>query len=185
MFAHLVTAAKGLFPRSESQDALADPRDTTTNSNMGSSPKQGATETELSGERQETSGTKYGKRKAQLANNEKNDDKSKRRKRNSHGAEDSTESEPLKKSGLKGNKAHGTTVPAPRKHFRFDSEEPVVPEETQPDEAPRDVSREDEDEDSDDEAPEAIDNSAQLLKIKEQAKKQEKARQLYVLYPTT
>lgn len=90
--------------------------------------------------------------------------------------------EPLTKSAVNGNPAHMSTVAAPRKHLRFDSEEPAGSEETQLEEAPQDVSREDEDEDeeSDDDAPETVDNSAQLLKVKEQAKKQEKARQLYV-----
>jgi U3 small nucleolar RNA-associated protein 16 len=70
-----------------------------------------------------------------------------------------------------------------KNHFRFDSEEPELPE-TLPEETAEEPMQEDEDEDEDsddDDAPEAIDNSAQLLKMKEQAKKREAANQLYVL----
>jgi U3 small nucleolar RNA-associated protein 16 len=65
------------------------------------------------------------------------------------------------------------------KKIRFGSEEPE-PIETQPEEIEESPKEDEEDEDSDDDAPETIVNSAQLLKIKELAKKQEAAKQLYV-----
>ncbi|KAL4801479.1 U3 snoRNA associated-domain-containing protein [Aspergillus unguis] len=68
----------------------------------------------------------------------------------------------------------------PKKHFRFDSEEPEVPEvvEEVPTVDARQEEQDDEAESSDDEAPETVDNSAQLAKIKSEAQKREKARQL-------
>ncbi|KAL4785205.1 hypothetical protein BJX76DRAFT_347246 [Aspergillus varians] len=68
---------------------------------------------------------------------------------------------------------------APKKHFRFGSEEPELPEAAEP-EVPVDAQQENqnEEESSDDEAPETIDNSAQLSRIKAEAKKREKARQI-------
>lgn len=184
MFSHLVTAAKGLFTRPESQDALADPAgaSATTASNMGSTTKGGAVESEISIKRPQTNGVvKNGKRKAQPASTEKTVDKqSKRRKRDSLDTEDATDDKPSKKATLNGEQDQKSAASAPRKHFRFDSEEPFVPEETQPEEAPQVPSHEEKEDDSDDDAPETIDNSAQLLKMKEQAKKQEKAKQLYV-----
>lgn len=183
MFSHLVTAAKGLFTRPESQDALADPTgaSATTALNMGST-KGGAVESELSASQLQTNGAvKSGKRKAQPANTEKTVDKqSKRRKRESIDAADATDDKPSKKSASDGDQNQKQALSAPRKHFRFDSEEPFVPEETQPEEAPQATSHEEEEDDSDDDAPETVDNSAQLLKMKEQARKQEKAKQLYV-----
>lgn len=184
MFSHIVTAAKGLFTRQEPQDALADPAgasDTTT-SNMVSTTKGGAVESEVSTDPPQTNGVaKHGKRKAQPANTEKTDDKqSKRRKRVSSDAADTTHDESSKKTALNDGKDQKPPASASRKHFRFDSEEPFVPEETQPEEVPQASSHDEEEEDSDDDAPETIDNSAQLLKMKEQAKKQEKAKQQYV-----
>ncbi|KAL4918205.1 hypothetical protein BDW62DRAFT_210679 [Aspergillus aurantiobrunneus] len=69
-----------------------------------------------------------------------------------------------------------TKEAAPGKHFRFDSEEPAVPETAEAEE-PVDAQQDDEEESSDDEAPETVDNSAQLSRIKLEAKKREKARQ--------
>jgi hypothetical protein len=70
---------------------------------------------------------------------------------------------------------------APKKHFRFDSEEPVLPDVAES-EAPVDAQQEERlDEDSsEDEAPESMDNSAQLSKIKFEAKKREEARKMFV-----
>ncbi|KAL2004276.1 hypothetical protein VTN02DRAFT_4001 [Thermoascus thermophilus] len=64
------------------------------------------------------------------------------------------------------------------KHLRFGSEEPEEPmgEVEEVPETQRETPKEDEDSD-DDEAPEAFDNSAQLLKMKEEARKQEQAKQ--------
>lgn len=182
MFSHLVTAAKGLFTRPESQDALADPAgaSATTASNMVPTTRRGAVETEVSaGQPPLDSVVKNGKRKAQPASTEKTVDKqSKRRKRKSLDTADATDDERSKKSTSNEDQGQKSVASAPRKHLRFGSEEPFVPEETQPEEAPQASSLEEEEDGSDDDAPETIDNSAQLLKMKEQAKKQEKARQL-------
>lgn len=184
MFSHLVTAAKGLFARPESQDALADPAgfSATTASNMAPTTRRGAVEAEVSAGQSQADGVaKNVKRKAQPAITEKTVDKqSKRRKRNSLDIADATDGVRLKKPTSNYDQGVKPAASAPRKHLRFDSEEPFVPEETQPEEAPQASSLEEEEDDSDDDAPETIDNSAQLLKMKEQAKKQESARQLYV-----
>ncbi|RAH66640.1 uncharacterized protein BO66DRAFT_381188 [Aspergillus aculeatinus CBS 121060] len=68
---------------------------------------------------------------------------------------------------------------AKKKHFRFDSEEPEVPEmEEEVAETPQGVDADEEEDSSDDEAPEAVDNSAQLSKIRMEAKRQERAKQI-------
>lgn len=70
---------------------------------------------------------------------------------------------------------------AKKKHFRFDSEEPEVPEmEEEVAETPQGVDANEEEDSSDDEAPEAVDNSAQLSKIRMEAKRQERAKQMFV-----
>ncbi|KAL3469614.1 hypothetical protein BJX99DRAFT_251864 [Aspergillus californicus] len=66
---------------------------------------------------------------------------------------------------------------APGNHMRFNSEEPDVPEITNPEEPPSAQQPNDEDDSSDDEAPETVDNSAQMSRIKLEAKKREQARQ--------
>ncbi|KAL4820248.1 U3 snoRNA associated-domain-containing protein [Aspergillus spinulosporus] len=69
---------------------------------------------------------------------------------------------------------------APKKHFRFDSEEPVLPEVAES-ELAVDAQQEklpDEEDSSEDEAPESVDNSTQLSKIKLEAKKREEARRI-------
>ncbi|KAL4974813.1 U3 snoRNA associated-domain-containing protein [Aspergillus desertorum] len=69
---------------------------------------------------------------------------------------------------------------APKKHFRFDSEEPVWPE-VMESELLVDKQQEnqgDEEDSSDDEAPETVDNSAQLSKIKLETKKRKEARRI-------
>jgi len=181
MLSHLVTAAKGLFTREEPQDASAGPvRDVaTTTSNMVSAITQGAVAPEAG--KPKTNGvTKAGKRKPQSSTTTKTEDKqSKRRKRDSSEAADTSSDDDS--ADLKEHKKQKSSDAAPKTHFRFDSEEPAVPEAIQPKEisgAPQD---DDEDEDSDDDAPEMVDNSAQLLRIKEQAKKKEKLKQQYVL----
>lgn len=180
MFSNFVTAAKGLFVRHESEDTLADPAgaSTATTSDMVTATRRGTITTDES----TTNGTaKQGKRKAQPATTEKSNDKqSKRRKRNSLEVvvpinEDTT-------PNVMNELATDDEDSAPQKHFRFGSEdpEPSAPQ-TQPEPVPaKSEQDEDEDSDSEDDAPETIDNSAQLLKIKEQARKQEKAKQQYV-----
>ncbi|OGE53614.1 hypothetical protein PENARI_c007G06625 [Penicillium arizonense] len=111
-----------------------------------------------------------GKRKASKADEQQ----TKRRRRSDPKA---TETEDASDIPATAN-VNGEKAPVDKKnHFRFDSEEPEIPE-TLPEEISEEPNQEDDDEDSDDDAPEAIDNSAQLLKMKEQAKKRETAKQL-------
>ena len=177
MFSNIVTAAKGLFVRHESQDTLADSAGA---SDMVTATRRG-TFTSNPTEEPTINGTpKQGKRKAQSVTTEsKNANQSKRRKRNSLEAENATiedtASDAVNESGA------DEADPAPKKHLRFGSEdpEPSFPE-TQLAPVSAQPEQDEEDSDSDDDAPEAINNSAQLLKIKEQARKQEMVKQQYV-----
>lgn len=169
MFAHLVTAAKGIFTRQPEEQESQSAGTSATNSKMVTATRRGNVAPE----------TASGKRKAQSASASKTEDQqTKRRRRSDPKAtgtdQDATKHTPAEKSSVNGEKA-----PAGKK-IRFDSEEPE-PLETQPEEISETPVQDDEDEDdSDDDAPETIDNSAQLLKMKEQTKKQEAAKQLYV-----
>lgn len=73
-------------------------------------------------------------------------------------------------------------MPAPKtKHFRFDSEEPELPVEMETEvPEPQQKDQDNEDSSDDDEAPEAIDNSAEMSKIRLEARKREQARQMLV-----
>jgi U3 small nucleolar RNA-associated protein 16 len=146
---------------------------------MVSATRRGVVASEV--EKPQTNGiAKAGKRKTQSTATEKTEDKqSKRRKRDSLEAADASSDDDSEE--LKGPKKQKSSTAAPKAHFRFDSEEPAMPEVTKPDMIPAAPQDDDEDTDSDDDAPETIDNSAQLLKIKEQAKKQEQQKQQYVL----
>jgi U3 small nucleolar RNA-associated protein 16 len=179
MFSNFVTAAKGLFARSESEDTLADPAGASaaTTSDMVTATRRGTVTSQPTEEPNTNGATKQGKRKAQPVTTEKTNDKqSKRRKRNSLEAENTTMEGNTPDAGSDSAMDEDS---APKKHFRFGSEDPehTVPE-TQLKSKPEQDG--DEDSDSDDDAPETIDNSAQLMKIKEQARKQEKAKQQYV-----
>lgn len=159
MFSHLVTAAKGLFAQNEQEP------DTLTT--MVSATRRGV----VGAAKSATEPATNGKRKAESATTKKAEgQQAKRRKRDSLEA---TETTPDGQDQTK--------------HRRFDSEEPELPEETQPEEISETPNLKEDDDDSDDDAPEAIDNSAQLLKIKEHAKKLEVAKQMHVLsqlFPT-
>ncbi|KAJ5112652.1 hypothetical protein N7532_000697 [Penicillium argentinense] len=181
MFSQFVTAAKGLFTRQESEDTAADPAgtDAATTSRMVTATRQRAAKPEH--ESKVSGVAKGGKRKAQAAATEKTEDKqSKRRKRDSLEAAEATTDDDVAIDTLE--QTNGETKSShskkhePKGHFRFDSEEPSVPKVPLPQPAPQ-VSNDDDEDDSDDDAPETIDNSAQLLKIKEQAKRQEKLKQ--------
>lgn len=187
MLSNFVTAAKGLFKRPESEDALADPAgdSAATTSEMVTTKRGDVARQDIAGDSKSDVPLK-GKRKAQPTGTEKPISKqSKRRKQNSVEAAEASDDESNipSPSLLDANEAkqQEPTDSAPKKHFRFGSEEPAMPEEPQtqePSEAPND----EETSDSDDDAPETIDNSAQLIRMKEQAKKQEKLKQQYV-YP--
>lgn len=171
MFSHFVTAAKGLFTQSESEENLADPAGAhAASTSEMTTPVDRPTSVDDTPEIHKSNGTaSQSKRKANSGNVEKGDkQQSKRRKRTSLEVPETDEDESMEST-------EETTANVPKKHFRFGSEEPVAPA-AMPVEIPQ--SNEDSDEDSDDDAPETIDNSAQLMKMKEQAKKQEKAKQL-------
>jgi U3 small nucleolar RNA-associated protein 16 len=168
MFAHLVTAAKGLFTRQpEEQESHLTGTSTATNAKMVTSTRRGVIAPEGA----------TGKRKAQVATAGKTEAQQTKRRRRSDpkvGDGNATTNTPAKTF-----KATAEKAPAGKK-IRFGSEDPE-PLETQPEEVSETPIQDDDDEDdSDDDAPETIDNSAQLLKMKEQAKKQEAAKQLYV-----
>ncbi|KAJ5501003.1 hypothetical protein N7527_012124 [Penicillium freii] len=166
MFAHLVTAAKGLFTRQPEEQESQLAGTSATNSKMVTATRRGDVAPEIAS----------GKRKAHSAGASKTEDQqTKRRRRSDPKAtgtdQDATKSTPAEKSIVIGDKA-----PAGKK-IRFGSEEPE-PVEAQPEEISETPTQDDDEDDSDDDAPETIDNSAQLLKMKEQAKKQEAAKQL-------
>lgn len=171
MLSHLVTAAKGLFARSESQENLADPAGASaTTSEMVTSTRLETAAKDASKSPKSNGTVKQGKRKAPT-----DEQQSKRQKRISLEA---AESDDEQTSSAKKEEKKSTEA-EPKSHFRFGSEEPAVPE-PQPEKIPQASNDDDDDSSDDDEAPETIDNSAQLLQMKEKAKKQEKAMQLYV-----
>lgn len=178
MFSQFVTAAKGLFTRPESEEASTDPTDTSTPtaSRMVTATRQRVVQPEQSTEEPVSNGVaKGGKRKAQVTSTEKPEQKqSKRRKRDSLEGPEQTNHD-----STAGTLEQTSKEGKEKNHFRFGSEEPEqsvpqIPVETSNQDVQGDS---DSDSDSDD-APETIDNSAQLLKMKEHAKRQEKNKQL-------
>lgn len=171
MLSHLVTAAKGLFARTESQENLADPAGASAiTSEMATSTRRETAAKDASKSPKTNGAVKQGKRKAPI-----DEQRTKRQKRSSLEAAESDDEE----TGSPKTEEKETES-EPKSHFRFGSEDPAVPE-PQPEQIPQASNNDDEDDSSDDdEAPETIDNSAQLMQMKEKAKKQEKAKQLYV-----
>ncbi|KAF7587525.1 hypothetical protein BBP40_007084 [Aspergillus hancockii] len=194
MFSQIVTAAKGLFTRQESDErylkksknALTAPSEST----IASKPKmatatrrrkisdiQPEEETQIN-EQQEMNG----KRKSGPASAGKTETRgNKRRKRTSLEAAQESESgipeetaEDVKETD---SKEEEKAAPSAMKHFRFDSEDPELPLETQVEETQQ-PEEDKSDESDDDDAPEMVDNSAQLSKIRSEAKKLERAKQL-------
>ncbi|KAJ5281223.1 hypothetical protein N7478_006595 [Penicillium angulare] len=174
MFSNIVTAAKGLFTRSDSQESSTDPAGTSAaiTSEMANSTRQGPAASKDTSEAPKTNGVKkQGKRKAPS-----DEQQTKRRKQNSlKAAESDGEESESPKIPAAGEKKSADSEP--KAHFRFGSEEPETPE-IQPEEIPQAPNQDEESDSDSDDAPETIDNSAQLLKIKEQAKKQEKLKKL-------
>ncbi|KAJ5923918.1 hypothetical protein N7466_008105 [Penicillium verhagenii] len=173
MLSHLVTAAKGLFTRSESQQNFEDPAGApaTTTSEMVTSTRR-STASAKDTPKEPKVALKQGKRKAPT-----DKQSTKRQKRSSLEAAAESDDEETGSSNTEEKKSAESSEP--KGHFRFGSEEPAFPE-TQPEqiEAPNDDEDDDSSDDDDDDAPETIDNSAQLLQMKEKAKKQEQAKQL-------
>lgn len=161
MFAHLVTAAKGLFTRHpEEKDSHS--TDSSANSKMVTATRRGDVTPDMAA---------IGKRKGRPTSS--GNDQDTKRKRSNSQATNISASTPQKISNT-----DGANAPAGKK-IRFGSEEPEMTE-TQPEEIAETPEEDEEDEDSDDDAPETINNSAQLSKMKEQAKRQEAMKQLYV-----
>ncbi|KAJ5081943.1 hypothetical protein NUU61_010207 [Penicillium alfredii] len=179
MFAHLVTVAKGLFTRQEPEEAHPGSAGASaaTNPTMVTATRQRVVAPE-SAKDHTNAVTTNAKRKIQSTSTAKTDgQQTKRRKRSSLEAAETTEGDVAHDTSPK-TEHKSSAPPAKSNHFRFDSEEPMLPEETHPEEISQTPNHaEDEDDDDSDDAPEAIDNSAQLLKMKEQAKKQERAQQ--------
>ncbi|KXG50549.1 U3 snoRNA associated [Penicillium griseofulvum] len=165
MFAHLVTAAKGLFTRQPEEQEFQS-TGTAPNSKMVTATRRGNVAPETSG-----------KRKAQSASASKTEDQQTKRRRRSDPKATGTDQDATKHTPAEASSLNGEKAPANKK-IRFGSEEPE-PLEAQPEEiSETPIQDDDEEDDSDDDAPETIDNSAQQLKMKEQAKKQEAAKQL-------
>ncbi|KAL4739305.1 U3 snoRNA associated-domain-containing protein, partial [Aspergillus similis] len=181
MLSQIVTAAKGiLFPEENSYGnsttATSEPNETlpASNSKMVTTRRSAAFQAVSPTEDAKMSGSTElsGKRKSDNATIARSPETqgNKRRKRSSIEA---TEDMVKTKEDIK-QKA------APKKHFRFDNEEPVLLEMTES-ELPVDAQQEkrnDEEDSSEDEAPESVDNVTQLSKIKLEAKKREEARKI-------
>ena len=77
-------------------------------------------------------------------------------------------------------------MPSKGGHVRFGSEEPEIPHDMQAEEDhdTRQDDQEDSEDSSDGDAPEAVDNAAQLSKIKAEAQRLQKAKQRSALFST-
>lgn len=181
MLSQLVTAAKGILFSDKDQHNSSQTTATGeesapigTNSNMVTT-RRSAVQVVIPTENARENGSSElnGKRKPENSTSESQeseDSNNKRRKRNSI----TVTEEEVK------DKEEDKEEAEPKKHFRFGSEEPGLPE-TEETEAPVDAQQEkqdDEAESSDDDAPEAVDNSAQLASLKSETQKREKAKQL-------
>lgn len=206
MFSQLFTAAKGLLHRqqpAEQRATAADTRnrsrlshiDSTTNSNtkMVTATRRGvvaAKTADISSVDVSDSGNVKvnGKRKTRptsAGKSESTTSTSKRRKRQIPEDEHHTtiKSDTVNESATAELAENNVSAASSGKHMRFGSEAPDVPLEPQPEEEPvlqtaADRYEDEDDSDSDDEAPETIDNSAQLVKIKAEAKKLEIAKSM-------
>ncbi|KAI9934905.1 hypothetical protein ASPWEDRAFT_31256 [Aspergillus wentii DTO 134E9] len=189
MFSQFVTAAKGLFKRQDSDEAFPTRPSTpaTTRSLQNESTKKpkmvtatrrgniDATKAAAEHSNNNSPVTK-GKRKSGSMNAGKADTPiNKRRKRSSLEAAEEKEAESSNEEPKVEDKP---AAPAKAGHVRFGSEEPEEPVQEEEVPEPQQDQKDDDEESSDDEAPETIDNSAQLSKIKSEAKKQEAARQV-------
>ncbi|RJE21373.1 hypothetical protein PHISCL_06277 [Aspergillus sclerotialis] len=185
MFSHIVTAAKGLFARPESEETSATtPSEGTTTNNpkMVSATRQRDIATEDTSAKSDMSSTPAtnGKRKARTANSGKVDGQhNKRQKKSSLEAPEKLQDGGHEVDRKSSPKKEQQPAPAVKKnHVRFGSEEPDLPVDLQ-EEVPEEKqdNQEDGEESSDDDAPEAIDNSAQMSKIKAEAQKLHQAKQ--------
>lgn len=163
MFSHLVTAAKGLLTRHDPDDPT---KHTTTTDNE---PKMVTTRRGNKASEAGTNGTPPANGKM---NTGKKDGQSNKRRRSETEVSEDAQGE-SEVEGSDSKQEH--TAPEKKGHIKFGSEEPELPEEIPTEQAPAD--NQEDDESSDDDAPEAIDNSAQLSKIKSETQKQERIKQ--------
>jgi U3 small nucleolar RNA-associated protein 16 len=194
MFSHIVTAAKGLFARQEVDEDKLDSSNTTSTTSRSPIGREAKmvtatrrrnleTSSTTSGDNKGVSASANGKRKPESTSAGKPESQhNKRRKRSSLEAAEEPERELSTESAMveSDSKRKEAQAPASKtKHFRFDSEEPELPVEMETEAPePQQKGQDNEDSSDDDEAPEAIDNSAQMSKIRLEAKKQERARQI-------
>ncbi|GKZ17067.1 hypothetical protein AbraIFM66951_006021 [Aspergillus brasiliensis] len=150
--------------------------------------QQSSTEPEVNGSN--------GKRKSEPVGAEPTETQSKNKRRKRSSLEATTQGSEGKPSSNKKSKKMTETTEEPeqqqeekkpsaasaaKKHFRFDSEEPEMPDVADVEdttEAQQNAENQDDESSDDDEAPETVDNSAQLSKMRMEAKKQERARQI-------
>lgn len=181
MFSHLVTAAKGLFTRPDSDETSAtSPSATVTPNrpNMVTATRQRNIAAEEAPGKSDINSTPVtnGKRKTRTANSAKaGGQQSKRRKRTS--LEENGESRLDREESPK-----KVDTSVKKNHVKFGSEEPEEPVDMPVEEVPgpQQNGQDDGDESSDDDAPEAIDNSAQMSRLKAEAQKLQQAKQRFV-----
>lgn len=206
MFSHIVTAAKSLFTRQTSTKSRPKPSlinsTTPVKKAMVTATRRRTLEVAqpITGSNVEVHIQTRSKRKSDTAAPAPSQTRdNKRRKRTSLRSNQEVESESQNETPEETTEMEVEAEPEPEpqpeaepepeekptttgktKHFRFDSEEPEVPLDTPVEESteiPQNKEGSDDDS-SDDEAPEAIDNSAQLSKIRSEAKKLEQAKQM-------
>ena len=186
MFSHIVTAAKGLFagqnsdpdlPTSDSSELPASKPNKAkmvTATRRRSFPPADEQEPTVNGAQDTNSKRKSGATKSDKPETQR----SKRRKRTSlEAAQDNETGTPNEKSEVAEEPSAQPEQKQPTKHFRFGSEEPELPLDTTAEE-PAGNEQEQDSSDDDDEAPEQVDNSAQVHRAKTEAKKLERARQM-------
>lgn len=183
MFSHLVTAAKGFLTRQDAGEAS--PNSATDNhSKMVTTTRRGKIAEEPT-TANATNGTAVtnGKGKSGSARTGKKAGQNNKRRRGSVQDSEDENAQDKSPNGTTESKQEQKGSPGKGGHIRFGSEEPALQHEVEMENVSEPGSQnqdEDEDEDeesSDNEAPETIDNSAQLSKIKLQAQKREQARQ--------
>lgn len=199
MFSHIVTAAKGLFARQSSNEppstqpdsspinssALSAPADNskmvTATRRRTFSPVRPAAETNDNGAEK-----KNGKRKSGAVNMAVEVQVIKKRKTSPEitPEEDASQIEEPQPQQEANAETEEKAAPPAKKHFRFDSEEPELPVEIPMEGPEKQPEPAEEDSSDDDEAPEAVDNSAEMSRLRQEAKKQEEIKQRLALRDT-
>lgn len=182
MFSHLVTAAKGFLTRQDADEAS--PNSVTDNdSEMVTATRRGnvtgkpTTEDATNG----IPGTN-GKGESGSASAGKKVGQNNKRRRSSAQDSEDEDAQDESPNGKMELKQEQKVSSGKGDHIRFGSEEPALLQEVETENASEAGSQNqgEDEESSDDDAPETINNSAQLSKIKLQAQKREQARQRLV-----